>query len=287
MLKRRYYYFVAGLTDLLFDSGKSLPDIKEFREELRNNLHPDDYYLTTILFLPHDNKNLISFLKGKINNWDVNGNFSPEIFEEQKRILTSVLKEKDILPEYMVRIMNEWYESETGIKNVQLNKKLAEGFIDIALNSGNRFLAKWVKFDTDLKNIFIFLNSKILELEADNYLIGSDAFTGELSELFKSGKDFNIPAEPEYAPAIFKIATENEFIERERKTDLERWNFIDNLIFFEYFTIDFILGYLIKYSIVLRWLKLEPETGKKMLQKFVSDMEKNVLSGDFGGSSRV
>lgn len=287
MLKRRYYYFVAGLTDLLFDSGKSLPDMKEFREELRNNLHPDDYHLTAILFLPHDNKNLVSFLKGKINNWDVEGNFSPEIFEEQKRILQAILKEKDILPEYMVRIMKEWYESETGIKNVQLNKRLAEGYIDTALNSGNLFLEKWIKFDTDLKNIFIFLNSKILELEADDYLIGSDAFTGELSELFKSGKDFNIPAEPEYVPAIFKIATENEFIERERKTDLERWNFIDSLTFFEYFTIDFILGYLIKYSIVLRWMKLEPETGKKMLQKFVSDMEKSVLSGDFSGNSRV
>lgn len=287
MLKRRYYYFVAGLTDLLFDSGKGLPEMKEFREELRNNLHPDDYHLTTILFLPNDNKNLVSFLKGKKNNWDVDGNFSPEIFEEQKRILKSVLKEKDVLPDYMVRIMNEWYESETGIKNVQLNKRLAEGYVDIALNSGNRFLEKWVKFDTDLKNIFIFLNSKILELEVGHYLIGSDPFTEELSELFTSGKDFNIPAEPEYAPEIFKIATENEFIERERKTDLARWNYIDNLTFFEYFTIDFIIGYLIKYSIVLRWLKLEPETGKKMLQKFVNDMEKSVLSGDFSGSSQV
>ena len=287
MLKRRYYCFVAGLADLLFDSGKNLPDMKEFREELQNNLHPNDYYLTTILFLPNDNRNLVSFLKNINHHWDNEGNFSRETFEEQKRILKSVLKEKDVLPDYMVKVMNDWYESETGIKDTVLNKRLAEGYVDTALSSGNRFLEKWVRFDTDLKNIFIFLNSKTLELEADNYLIGSDRFAAELSELFKSGKDFIIPSDPEYAPAIFKIATENEFLERERKTDLERWNFIDNLTFFEYFTIDFILGYLIRYSIVLRWLKLEPETGKKMLQKFVTDMEKNVLSGSLSGNSQV
>ncbi|NSW93189.1 MAG: DUF2764 family protein [Bacteroidales bacterium] len=284
MLKRRYYYFVAGLTDLLFDSGKNLPDMKEFREELQKNLHPDDYRLTQILFLPHDNRNLASFLKEN-HHWDNEGNYSREIFEEQKRILSSILKEKDVLPEYMVKIMSDWYESETGIKDTVLNKRLAEGYVDTALKSGNKFLEKWVRFDTDLRNIFIFLNSKTLELEADNYLTGSGTFVEELSELFKSGKDFIIPSEPEYAPAIFKIATENEFLERERKTDLERWSFIDSLTFFEYFTIDFILGYLIKYSIVLRWLKLEPETGKKMLQKFVTEMEKNLLSGDLSRNS--
>ncbi len=279
MFKRHYYYFVAGLADLIFDSSKTSLSMEEFREELKLNLHPGDYSLVSILFLPHDNKNLMSFLGGNEAEWDGLGGFSTEDFEEQKRVIGSILKEKDVLPEYMVGIMRDWFESEERISEAEMRKKLTEGYINIALDSGNRFLGNWIRFDTDINNIYTFLNAKTLNLDAVRYLIGSDQFVTDLSELYRSGKDFLIPVEPEYAPAIFKIATENEFLEAERKTDLARWNYIDSITFFEYFTIDQILGYLIKFFMVKRWENLDPETGKEMLKKLVEDMESNVISG--------
>jgi hypothetical protein len=279
MPDRNYYYFVAGLADLVFDSGKSYPDMPEFREELKKHLHRRDYYLASLLFLPDDNRNLISFLEAKDDEWDVMGTYSREDFEEQMRINGSILEEKNILPDYMVQLMTEWSDSEEGITTSVMRKKLCEGYIILALASGNRFMEKWVKFDTDLNNIFIFLNSKSLDLNPADYLVGDDLFTNELLELFRSGKDFPVIFESEYASAIFKIATENEFLERERKTDLFRWNYIDTITVFEYFTINQILGYLIKYSIVVRWSKLEPETGKIMLKKFIDEMESFILLG--------
>ena len=283
-LKNYYYYFVAGLADLVFDTGKSLPDMSDFREELKNNLHPRDYYLTSLLFLPNDNRNLISFLEKKDDVWDSLGTYSHEDFEEQMRIIKSILKEKNILPDYMVGLMLEWINSEEGIKSGEMRKKLSEGYVRKAIDSGNRFLEKWVRFDTDLNNIFTFINAKSLNLDPADYLIGDDPLTNELLELFRSGKDFPINFEPEYVSAIFKIALENEFLERERKTDIARWNYIDTVTCFEYFTIDLILGYLIKYSMVLRWGKLDPETGKEMLQKFIKETESLIISGNLIGS---
>jgi len=279
MAKRRYYYFVSGLADLLFDSGSNLPDMAEFREELKSNLHPDDYYLSSLLFLPYDNRNLISFLEGNDNHLEESGNYSRDDFEEQLRILESVLKEKDILPAYMVKIMSENLNSGVDLDVMKIRKSLYEGYVKMALNSGNSFLKEWVRFDTDLKNIFSFLNSKSLDIDPEPQMIGDNAFTQELLELFRSGKDFSMSFESEYASSIFKIAMENEFIEREKRIDLFRWNYIDTITFFEYFTIDMILGYLIKYSIVRRWVEMDPETGRNMLQRFIKDTESRIISG--------
>lgn len=278
MPERYYYYFVAGLADLVFDSGKNYPGMTEFRTELKNNLDPRDYYLTSLIFLPDDNRNLISFLEEKDEEWDELGTFSRNDFEEQKRINGSIVREKNILPEYMVRSMLEYTDSEAGITLPKLRKKLTEGYINMALASGNRFLEKWVRFDTDLNNIFIFLNSKALDLDPTDHLIGNDAFAFELLELFRSGKDFPAVFRHEYASSVFKIATESEFLDRERKIDLIRWDYIDKINVFEYFTINQILGYLIKYSIVLRWSKLDPETGQILLKKFIEETESVILS---------
>ncbi|MBN2634447.1 MAG: DUF2764 family protein [Bacteroidales bacterium] len=276
--KRRYYYFVAGLADLLFDNGRNYPEMPDFRKELQSHLHPDDYDLTSLLFLPDDNRNLISFMSGSDEEWAVNGNFSREQFEEQLRILKSILKEKDILPGYMVSVMRDWQASEDGLQIEATRKKLAEGSIAMAHDSGNRFLREWTKFDTDLQNIFTFINSKLLKTDPDGHLVGNDPFRNELLELYRSGKDFSISFESEYASSVFKIIVENEFLERERKVDLLKWDFIDTANFFEYFTIDLILGYLIKYSIVLRWARLDPVRGRELLQRFLQETESKILA---------
>ncbi|HUX57945.1 MAG TPA: DUF2764 family protein [Bacteroidales bacterium] len=282
MMRIRYYHcLVAGLADLVFDTSKNYMDMIEFRRELKIALHATDYSLVSILFLPHDNKNIVTFLEGKEDSWDNLGNYSLQDFEEQKRIIYSILRENNILPDYMVELIAAWFDAERGIDKVEMGNKLTEGYINMALNSGNSFLENWIRFDRDLNNIFTLINSKSLNLDAGSFIIGNDPFTKELIDISDRGKEFIIPSEPDYASIIFKMATESEFLERERRIDIARWDFVDSINSFEYFTIDLILGYLIKLSIVLRWKQLEPETGKVMLQKLINDMEAPVLSGNF------
>lgn len=278
---RYYHCLVAGLADLVFDSSKNYLDMVEFREELKNALHPLDFSLISILFLPYDNKNIVAFLEGNDDSWHPLGSYTLQDFKEQKRIIYSILREKNILPDYMVELITAWFDEEKEIGKIEIGNILAEGYINMALNSGNWFLEKWFRFERDLNNIFTLINSKSLNLDAGTFMIGNDPFTRELKEIYNRGKDFIIPSEPDYASMIFKIATETEFLERERRIDLTRWDFVDSITTFEYFTINLILGYLIKLSIVLRWQQLKPETGKMMLQKLIDDMEAPVLSGNF------
>jgi len=281
MFRRQYHCFVAGLADLAFDSSKGVLEMPDFREELKSILHPADYSKISVLFLPSDNNNLMAFLKGSTELPDPGGNFTLTDFEEQKRVLQSIIKEDDILLPYMVEFMTDWLNSENGIDKTVADRKLTEGYIYAGLNSGNRFLGKWIRFDTDLKNILTLVNAKMLGLDAVNLIVGDDNLAKRLREIYSSGKDFQIPVEPEYVPGLFRIAVESEFLEREKKSDIARWDFIDSETFFDYFTIDIILGYIIKLSIVLRWKLLDPETGKNMLSRLVKDMENPVISGSF------
>jgi hypothetical protein len=196
MFKRRYYYLVAGFADLIFDSGKGYPDLMEFREELKNNLHPSDYYLVSLLFLPYDNDNMIAFLENKTDSWQSLGNYSLEDFEEEKSILQSVIKIKDILPPYMVEVMARHIIEEHTFDRISLWKNLTEGYIEMVLNSGNSFLKKWISYDRDIRNIFTLVNAKELDLDAVRYITGNDPFAQELISIFNSGRDFLIPQEP-------------------------------------------------------------------------------------------
>lgn len=282
MFKRQYHYLIAGLADLSFDSGKGFAAIADFREELKTMLYTSDYSLVSIFFLPHDNKNLLAFMEGKTGEWDTLGNYSLQDMEEQKRIIDSILKEDDILPAYMVESMKNWFYSEKKSNRSEIERKLTEGYINIALTSGNRFLEKYTRFDRDMRNIFIFINSKTLGLDPVKFIAGDDPLANQLREVLPGGKGFNIPLEPEYVPGIFKIVMENEFLDREMKSDIARWDYVNEATFFEYFTIDWILGYLIKLSIVTRWKQLDPGLGKMMLDRLIADLEAPVKKAGYG-----
>jgi hypothetical protein len=273
MFKRYYHCFIAGLFDLGFDDGKSIPTLEDFRSELKEILHPDDFRLATCLFLPYDNRNLLKFLSGKSDGHDLLGNFSVEDFEEQVRILDSIIKENGILPAYMVEVVREWIAAEKNIDLIAAEKKLTEGYYSLVNETGNTFLRKWYAFELDLNNILVMKNSMDLGLDTSEQIVGSNQLAEELRVISRRKSDFRVPPEPDYATSVFNIAGENEFLEREMKIDIVRWNYINDLIFFEYFTIEFIPGYMVKLSIALRWKNLDPDRGEEMLKLLVSELK--------------
>jgi len=273
MFKRYYHCFIAGLYDLTLDDGKSLISLSEFRQELAGILHKDDYRLIKILFLPYDNSNLLKYMSGEVNKINPLGNYTIEDIEEQIFRLDSIIKVDDILPEYMVSVIKAWLASEKTLKIKDAEKRLTEGYYSIASGSGNKFLKKWIEYDLDMNNILVLKNSMDLGIEVSEQIIGTNKLAEELKAISRKKSDFRVPTEPEYASSIFNIAGESDFMEREMKIDIVKWNHINELIFFEYFTIDFILAYLIKLSITHRWLSLDETTGQEMLKILVSELK--------------
>jgi len=269
MFRRYYHCFIAGLYDLTLDDGKSLLPLRE----LAGILHKDDYQLVRILFLPYDNSNLLKYMSGEVSKINSLGNYTVEDIEEQISRLDSIIKVDDILPEYMVSVIKTWIASEKSMNQIVAEKLLTEGYFKVAAGSGNKFLKKWVEYDLDMNNILVLKNSMELGIEVSEQIIGKNALAEELRAISRKKSDFRVPTEPEYASSIFNIAGESDFLEREMKIDIVKWNHINDLIFFEYFTIDFILAYLIKLSIAHRWMELDSATGQEMLKKLISELK--------------
>ncbi len=273
MFKRYYHCFVAGLYDLTFDEKKNLVSPEQFREELKTALHPKDHKLAEMLFLPYDNNNLIAYLTGEENEYESLGNYSVEDFDEQVSRLNSIVPVKDNLPEYMVKVIVKWLDDEKEIDPVVAEKMLTEGYYEMVINSKNRFLRRWYEYQLNFNNIFALRNSQELGVDAADQIVGSNDLAHELRAVSRRKGETRVPPEPDYATELFTIATETSFIERELKSDMTRWEYINDLIFFEYFTIDYILGYTTKLLIADRWRKLDRETGEKVLLKLVSELK--------------
>jgi hypothetical protein len=203
------------------------------------------------------------------------GNFTAEEFDEQVTRLDSIIKVDDILPGYMVEVIRAWLASEKTLDMFEAEKLLTEGYFQMATTSGNKFLKSWIEFEFDMNNILVLKNALDLGVDVSQQIIGANPLSEELKTISRRKSDFKVPTEPEYAGQIFNIAGESEFLEREIKIDLAKWNWINDLVFFEYFTIDFILGYLVKLSIALRWKSLDPEIGERMLKKLVAELKEN------------
>lgn len=120
--------------------------------------------------------------------------------------------------------------------------------------SKNNFINNYITFDKDLRNILASLLAKSLNKNADDYIIGEPNL--EIEELNK-----------------IKSAYETKnIIEREKIIDRIRWEKINEIICFEYFSIDNILAFLAKLKIVDRWAEMDKAEGAKLFEQFVQEV---------------
>jgi len=62
-MARNYYYFVAGLPDILLDEGRQQAACIEFASEAQEQLSATDFDRFNLLRLPFDNANLVNVHK--------------------------------------------------------------------------------------------------------------------------------------------------------------------------------------------------------------------------------
>ena len=73
----------------------------------------------------------------------------------------------------------------------------------------------------------------------------------------------------EEAQKLDAVLNQEDILSRERGMDDLMWSKIESITTFDYFDINVILGFIARLNIVARWLKLDPETGKRMFARLV------------------
>lgn len=270
MEHRQYHCFVAGLPEISFDGSVLWTTPAKFIEEMRRELHPDDFRMAGLMLLRYDNVNLVRFLQGKdLLNRGV-ALFNPDDFNRQKEIFEAIVPEEDILPPYMSDVLLLYSESEEPVNHVVCQRKLDDGYYHWVKEQGSSFLKDYTEFEYNLSNMLTYIiNSNAGLKHPDEGIAGDNSFTHHLHET--AGK--NLVKDPgfEYFDDIFTIAGSHTMAGAEMKYDRLRWNVIEKLTVFEYFTADAVLAYLQKLLIASRWDGMTDLAGREKLVKTVND----------------
>lgn len=272
-MSKQYHYLVAGLPDIFIDDKKLSFDSAEFRDLLVDFLPSEELNIIKLFFWRHDNESVLDRLRNKDSEINKNGNLDEQDIEE---IIIAVkedsFREKRLgVPAYFGQFI-EAFKNETPIivgKSWEL--QLSELYYNYAISNSNAFVSRWFKFESDLNNLLTASKCKKYDVPVEGQLIGSGDLVEKLTR--SSSKDFGLDNEFPFLDQILKALDENDFLEQEKKIDRVKWDYLNEEVFFHYFTIEKIFSFLIQLTIVERWLSLDKETGQKLFNELINNLE--------------
>jgi hypothetical protein len=268
--RRNYYYLVSGLPDLALDTNKLAITSLAFKKELEEQLHPEDYNLVKSLYLHFDNKNILKLLLKQTPEKQPLANYSIAHLNEQ-------IKEPLDLIDYLQKFVLLFNEESFDRTALHSEKQLQSLYYKYLLQINNKFLKQWFQFEYGMKNLLVAVNSRKLGLDYKNQLIS----IGEENEVYRTllkgvPKAEALSDDIPFATDILTIATSEQSItDKEKALDNLKWKFLDEHSFFNYFTIEKILAFVIKLKLVERWLALDRKTGEQLFHRLLNDLKEN------------
>jgi hypothetical protein len=261
---RYYYCLVAGLPEIFTDQQKLPFTLIEFKKELSEVLHPLDYKLAQLIFLSYDNSNLLNILLKKEKPYQDLGNYSQEEMEEG-------IREPELLRNYLHLFIEE-FKTAGDTEEHTLENRLTYLYLEEVRQTKNIFLKDWFNFTLMLNNILAAYNARKHNFDIDEQIIGDD----EIIETMKrsQARDFGIMADVPFVDKVIGILENKSLMEREKNLDMMKWSFLDELTIFNYFTIEIVLSYILKLTIIERWMKLDVETGNELFRKLNEKLTK-------------
>ena len=252
--QNQYYCIIAGLPELIPDQTKLHFSPEEFKEYLFEEIKESDLELLKTLYLPHDHQNLLNFLHKKDVPFDPLGNYSREFLEE-------AIKEPEKLPAYLEHFIHAFKNESALHEKLSWENQLTWEYYRYLKDLKNKFLSEFFSFEWNLKNVMTGLMARKNDRPVEGELIGDDMITNSIRK--SHARDFGIANEFPEVENLINISEKTSLLEREKEIDLLKWKHIDQLNTFNYFTIEVILGHVLKTEMVDRWLQLDEETGRK------------------------
>ncbi len=261
---REYHYLISSLPELYFEKKSQPFSLDFFYKELKYYLHPDDYKTVCYLRQETDNYNLLNLLAANEKPFLPDGNYSLKELKEE-------INSPKTLPENIIEFIEYYNKSVKSENFASLEKKLFNIYYSYVLNSENQFLQTWFTFNLNLKNLIAAILSEKLESNPSNEMIGNQSIIDEI--LFYRTKNFDLNHRIPNYKIFIQIAHQKDLLEREKQIDKFKWDYLDEITLFDYFTIEVILSYIIKLKILKRWEEMDDEKGIARFDKIINELQ--------------
>lgn len=267
IFKSGYYYLIAGLPELVWDNRKLPLAVAHFRELVGEALSREDLRVMNLFLLPGDNRQVLRLLRKEEPDRGAMTVFPVALLEEEVAELSGKL------PAYLERFIADYRADR--LDSTRLPENVLSGmYYDFLLRQRNVFVRRYAEFSLNVKNLVVALNCRKYEREIDREVVGNNAFAQALRS--SNAKDFGLGMDYPYVERVVALTENPNFVERERGLDLLTWNFIEELVAFEYFSLEKVLSFLLELMIVERWSRMGTESGRRVFMEVVDRFRKSV-----------
>lgn len=269
-----YYCLVTGLPELSLEDGKLSYTVANFKTEIYPQLSKGDKKLVDLFYLKFDNKNLLALLKDKEATIDSSlGNYSAD---ELLSVITS-LKEETAPDKKFPAYFYEFaalYLNTPEEERWPLEDKLYGMYYQYSMKCNNPFVAAWFELNLDVNNILAAMAARKYKLEVAKVPVGDNSVSEALRS--SNARDFGLADDLEYFEQLVRINDTVDLVDREKKIDLLKWNWMEDQTFFNYFTIEKIFVFLMKLEMIERWVALDKEKGNELFRKLIDQLKDEV-----------
>ena len=254
-----YYYLISSLPDIsiAYEHAKAFPGFFEF---CREQMKPADFKNLRKCFLFNDIQNVCKFKKeGDVYQ-------SPSYYDKED-FLENLADPDRFLP----FISGFFYDRSKEVKRFpgmpgidELLWRFYETLDDIA----GGFVRDYFLFELNLRNYCAALSLRTRGLEYKKKIIGSDYFSGQIAH--SSAPDFGLGGEfSDFAPLLETFGKAGP-LELEKTIEDIRFHWLDEAVSYRYFSAEAVCALAIKLNSAERWLKLDPEKGREILDEILA-----------------
>lgn len=265
----QYYFLIAGLQDLLVGSHNdnrtlSVTDFVLFCQE---NMSEKDFSLLKKIFIFNDIKNVINYKKSGV--YVEPAYYSKDEFEEN-------LKDTDCFFRFIADFYNDTKSDRRAYPQMTLEDELVMRFYSTLdeFTQGSKFLSDYFNFELVLRNVLTIANMRKSNQDPTDYLIKTEEF-GENAAKNTSG-DFGLGADYPFIVRVVEAVNASDLVGLEQVLDKIRFEFVDNLVGYETFSVNVLLAYAVKIGCAARWQSLSPEKGRSIFEQIIAQIRENI-----------
>lgn len=268
----KYYYLIAGLPEIQPDDTKLSLKLQELKQTLQETLTRKDGEIAGLIFQQYEAKNWFAFLANRDAVLHPLGTSTSDDFEEVVTLLKETENPKiTSVPSYFAYFASAFWAEEPLFENLSWNDQLMALFYQTAVKCDNVFVSRWFEFCLNINNLLTAHACRKHGFDVMASVVGSN----EVANILKAShsRDFGVADYFPQADAVLRIAEEPDLLERERKIDLLKWEWIEENTVFEYFTVEAVAAYLMKLEIIERWLPLNKEDGSAIFRDLIKSLK--------------
>lgn len=268
-----YYYLVAGLPDISLEDGKLSYTVDSFKSEIYPDLSDKDKNIIDLFYLKFDNDNLLHLLKDKEYVVKRNGNFS----SDELLSLIDTIKDGDIpdrkYPSYFSKFISE-YLALAPEDAYRASDMLTSDYYSYAMRTKNSFVSAWFEFNLNLNNIQSAISARKYKIDVASTIVGDT----DVCEMLRTSnaRDFGLGDTLPYLENIQRILEIDDLLEREKKVDQLKWNWMEDESFFNYFTVERLFVFLLQLEMIERWISLDKDKGNELFRALIQGLKNDV-----------